>query len=239
MVLTASEIANVLAHEIHGGMLDAGAMLPSERDLCTRFGVGRTTIREAVGLLEGMRLIEHRKGHRPRAVYPTLSQLLASISDASRLFFRGTEGSAHMEQARLFLEVSMVRYAAQWATPAQIGKMVAAIEKADLAVEDLPAFRDADVEFHRALAEVPGNPIFVALHDAFVERLMRARPAPRDIPVHNRRSNDEHRGVVQAIMARDPEAAVSILNKHLTRNYAVYVNHVLAPSVAGTEPLEV
>lgn len=239
MVLTASEIANVLAHEIHGGMLDAGAMLPSERDLCTRFGVGRTTIREAVGLLEGMRLIEHRKGHRPRAVYPTLSQLLASISDASRLFFRGTEGSAHMEQARIFLEVSMVRYAAQWATPAQIGKMVAAIEKADLAVEDLPAFRDADVEFHRALAEVPGNPIFVALHDAFVERLMRARPAPRDIPVHNRRSNDEHRGVVQAIMARDPEAAVSILNKHLTRNYAVYVNHVLAPSVAGTEPLEV
>ncbi|WP_052731833.1 FCD domain-containing protein [Devosia geojensis] len=238
MAVTASEIANVLAREVHEGVLGVGAMLPSERDLCARFGVGRTAIREAIGLLESMRLIEHRKGYRPRVVYPTLSQLLASISEASGLFFRGTEGSAHLEQARLFLEVSMARYAAEWATPAQIGKMVAAIEKADIAVEDLSRFRDADVEFHRALAEVPGNPIFVALHDAFVDRLMRARPAPRDIPSHNRRSNDEHRGVVQAIIARDPEAAVSILTKHLTRNYAVYVNHVLAPSMAGTKPAE-
>ncbi len=239
MAVKASDIAGILAQEVHEGVHGAGAMLPSERSLCDRFGVGRTTVREALGLLEGMRLIEHRKGHRPRVVYPALAQLLSSISDASRLFFRGTEGSAHLEQARLFLELGMARYAAEWATPAQIGKMVAAIEKADAAIDDLAAFRDADVEFHRALAEVPGNPIFVALHDAFVDRLMRARPAPFDIPSHNRRSNDEHRGVVQAIIARDPEAAVSILTRHLTRNYAVYVNHVLAPNAAAPQSAEV
>lgn len=226
---SAADIANVLAEEVHGGILEVGAMLPSERDLCDRFGVGRTTIREAVKSLEAMQLVELRKGFRPRIVYPTLTQLLGSISAASGLFFRGTEGGAHMEQARLFLETSLARYAAQSATPAQIGKMVAAIERADRALDDLPAFRVADVEFHRALAEVPGNPIFVALHDAFVGGLMLARPGPRDVISHNRRSNDEHKGVVQAIIAQDADAAVAILTKHLTRNYAVYMNHVLTP----------
>ena len=238
MTLGAAEIAGVLAQEVHGGILEAGEMLPSERDLCERFNVGRTTIREAVAQLESMRLVAHRKGHRPRVVYPALSDLLSSISVASQLFFRGSEGGAHLEQARLFLETSLTRYAAEWATPAQIGRMVAAIEKADLSIDDLPKFRDADVEFHRVLAEIPGNPIFVALHDAFVDRLMRARGEPRDIASHNRRSNDEHKGVVQAILARDADAAVSILTKHLTRNYAGYVNHVLTPTGVGTQTAE-
>ncbi len=239
VTLGAADIATILAEEVHAGVLEVGAMLPSERDLCERFGVGRTTVREAVKRLEAMRLLELRKGFRPRIAYPTLAQLLASISAASRLFFRGTEGGAHMEQARLFLETSLVRYAARSATPAQIGKMVAAIEKADHAIDDLPAFRVADVEFHRALAEVPGNPIFVALHDAFVGGLMLARRGPRDVVSHNRRSNDEHKGIVQAIIAHDAEAAVTILTKHLMRNYAVYVNQVLTPEGDGHQNPEV
>lgn len=235
----ATLIASAIAQEIHSGRMEEGSMLSSERQLCDRFGVGRSVIREAIRQLEMMGLVELRKGYRPRVVYPSFSGLLASISDASRLLFSGTEGGAHMEQARLFLETSMVRYAALSATPAQIAKMVAAIEKADAAIDDLPRFRDADVEFHRALAEVPGNPIFIALHDAFVGGLMRARPEPSEIARHNRRSNDEHKGVVQAIIARDAEAAETILTKHLTRNFAVYVNHVLGPSGAGQKTTEV
>lgn len=235
MTVEASDIANVLAEEIHGGLLGVGAMLPSERELCDRFGVGRGAVREAIRQLEAMRLVELRKGYRPRVAYPTLTQLMGSISAASRLFFRGSEGGAHMEQARLFLETSLARYAALSATAAQIGKMVAAIERADRAIDDLPAFRNADVEFHRALAEVPGNPIFVALHDAFVGGLMMARPGPVDVASHNRRSNDEHKGVVQAIMAHDADAAVTILTRHLTRNYAIYVNHVLTPLGDGAQ----
>jgi DNA-binding FadR family transcriptional regulator len=233
----ASLIASAIAKEIHSGRMEEGSMLSSERQLCDRFGVGRSIIREAIRQLEMMGLVELRKGHRPRVAYPSFSGLLASISDASRLFFSGTEGGAHMEQARLFLETSMVRYAAHSATRAQIAKMVAAIEKADAVVDDLPRFRDADVAFHRALAEVPGNPIFIALHDAFVGGLMRARPDPADTARHNRRSNDEHKGVVQAIIARDAAAAEAILTKHLTRNFAVYVNHVLGPT-AGQQAME-
>ena len=58
----------------------------------------------------------------------------------------------------------------------------------------------ADVQFHRVLAEIPGNPIFVALHEAFVERLMKGRKIPSNAREHFRA---EQRGA-QADRQRHP-----------------------------------
>jgi DNA-binding FadR family transcriptional regulator len=238
MAAEAADIAQTLAEEIHSGVIRAGEMIPSERDLCERFGVGRTVVREAITMLEGMKLIEQRKGFRPRVVTPTLAQAMAGAAEAARFFFRGSEGNAHLEQARFFLEMSLVRYAAQYATQAQLGKMLAAIEACERAIGNYPLFREMDLRFHRTLAEVPGNPIFVALHDAFVDRLMRRREAPVDVVTHNQRSNDEHRAIVTALVARDETEAVRVLTVHLSRNYATYMRQALTAREAleGTEP---
>lgn len=226
-VLTASGIAKALAADIHDGQLRAGDMFQSERELCVRFGVGRTVVREAMTILQGMKLVDHSKGKRPRVVSPTLTQVMDGAGEAARFFFLDNEGKAHLEQARLFLETSMVRYAVAHATNAQIAKMVGAIEEADAVLADGEAFRDADSRFHRALSEVPGNPIFVSLHDTFVERLMRDRPVKDDVEAHNRRSNNEHKEVVSAILSKDSDKAVEIMTRHLTRNYGVYFQHAL------------
>ncbi|AKR55226.1 Transcriptional regulator NanR [Devosia sp. H5989] len=192
-----------------------------------RFGVGRTVVREAMTILQGMKLVDHSKGKRPRVVSPTLTQVMDSASEAAQFFFLDNEGKAHLEQARLFLETSMVRYAVVHATNAQIAKMVSAIEEADAVLADGEAFRDADSRFHRALTEVPGNPIFVALHDTFVERLMKNRPVKDDVESHNRRSNNEHKEVVSAILSKDSDKAVEVMTRHLTRNYGVYFQQAL------------
>lgn len=231
-VVDGLEIARLLAEDVHAGVLRPGDMIASERDLCVRFGVGRTVVRDAIAALEGMKLVEHRKGHRPRVLAPTLSHAMASAAEAAGYFFRDNEGRAHLEQARLFLETSMVRYAAEHGTQAQIARLIAAIEAGDAGVDDAVAFRNADVQFHRILAEVPGNPIFVALHDTFVDRLMRGRTAPPDIQGHNRRVNDEHKAIVQALVAKDANAAVAALTRHLARNYTVYIHNALSPAGA-------
>lgn len=228
-VLSAADIAKALAAEIHEGELRAGDMFQSERELCVRFGVGRTVVRDAMTILQGMRLLDHSKGKRPRVVSPTLAQVMGTASEAAQFFFLDNEGKAHLEQARLFLETSMVRYAVVHATNAQVAKMVGAIEEADQALGDAEGFRDADSRFHRALAEVPGNPIFVALHDAFVERLMKNRPIKGDVESHNRRSNNEHKEVVSAILSKDSDKAIEVLTRHLTRNYGVYFQQALGP----------
>lgn len=221
-VLTASEIARRMASDVHAGNYRPGEMFPSERDLCEQFSVGRNVVREALTILQGMGLTDHTKGKRPRAVAPTLSKVMEGVSESAQFFFSGSAGLAHLEQARLFLETSLLRYTTVHATNAQIAKMVEAIKACEAGADDITAFRKADVAFHRALAEVPGNPIFVALHDTFVEKLMMNRAVLPDFEQRNRTSNAEHRKIVSAILDKDAEKAVEVLSQHLTRNYGTY-----------------
>ena len=224
---TASEIAKALAADVHNGALLPGDMFPSERDLCDRFDVGRNTVRNALTNLQAMGLIDHTRGKRPRVAAPTLSRAMASVSDAARFFFSGPEGRAHLEQARQFMETSMLRYAVENATNAQIARMVSAIEECDANLDNRIAFRNADVKFHRVLAEIPGNPIFVALHEAFVERLMKGRKIPSDFEDSLRQSNEEHKEIVSAVLDKDADRAEAILTRHLARNYASHFRQAL------------
>ena len=230
--VTAASIAKSLATDVHEGRLQAGEMFPSERDLCARFGVGRTLVRESMTILQGMRLADQSKGKRARVVEPTLGQLMAGMGEAAEFFFMGTEGRAHLEQARLFLETSLLRYAIIHITNAHMARLVAMVEACDAGIDDHTAFRSADVGFHRVLAEVPGNPIFVALHEAFVERMMKSRPAQDDFSKRNRASNDEHKAIVQAMLDKDAEKAIDVLTHHLTRNYGSDLRQALDRKVS-------
>jgi DNA-binding FadR family transcriptional regulator len=221
-VYSASSIARSLAADIHSGRYRPAEMLPSERGLCEAFSVGRNVIREAITILHGMGLVDHSKGKRPRVVSPTLSKVMEGAGSAAQFFFSGSEGLAHLEQARLFLETSLLRYATEHATNAQIGKLIEAINACEQNLGDVDGFRDADVRFHRALSEIPGNPIFTALHDTFVERLMKNRALLPDYEKRNVASNQEHRAIVAAILDKNADHAIEILTGHLTRNFGTY-----------------
>ncbi len=220
--VTAAHIARSLASDVHSGVFRPNEMFPSERDLCERFSVGRNVVRESMTILQGMGLSDQSKGKRPRVVSPTLSKVMEGVSEAARLFFSGAEGLAHLEQARLFLETSMLRYAVENATNAMVAKMLEAIADCEANIDNVEGFRKADVQFHRVLAEVPGNPIFVALHETFVGRLMLNRAVLPDVKPRNRESNNEHRQIVSAILDKDANRAVEVLTRHMTRNYATY-----------------
>ena len=232
--VTAAHIARSLATDVHEGRLQAGEMFPSERDLCERFGVGRNLVRESMTILQGMQLADQSKGRRPRVVAPTLAQLMAGMGEAAEFFFMGSEGRAHLEQARLFLETSLLRYAIIHVTNAQMARLVSAVERCEASIDDHAAFRSADVGFHRVLAEVPGNPIFVALHEAFVERMMKSRPTPDNFMDRSRASNDEHKAIVQAMLDKDTENAIDVLTRHLTRNYGSELRQALDRKVSGS-----
>ena len=225
--MTAATISDTLATDIHTGLLAPGDMLPSERELCDRFDVGRNVVREALTVLQAMGLTENPKGKRPRVIAPTLDKLMGSVAEAAKYFFQGSEGKAHLEQARLFLETSMIRYAVEHATNAHIGRMVEAIDRCEAALDNPEEYRNADVSFHRILAEIPGNPIFIALHETFVKQLMKSRPLMEDFAVRSKIGNQEHRQIVRAIIDKQPDKAVAALTKHLTRNYGAYFRKAL------------
>jgi DNA-binding GntR family transcriptional regulator len=70
-----------------------------------------------------------------------------------------------------------------------------------------------------------------------VEKLMRNRPALPDFRKRNRISNDEHRAILEAILAKDAEQAVDVLTTHLTRNYGTYFRLVLDHGAEATAQL--
>jgi DNA-binding FadR family transcriptional regulator len=81
------------------------------------------------------------------------------------------DGQQHFQEARSFFEIGLARYAARNATKKDLAQMEAALAANRASINDLPAFKRTDIEFHFVLAEIPRNPIFPAIHDAMVDWL--------------------------------------------------------------------
>lgn len=217
-----ADIADALAERIRSGDFPQGSALPSERDLCEQYGVGRPTVREAMIHLESRGFVDTSTGRRPRVQEPSLESLFGRLSSLAGQFLRTPEGFGHLEQARMFLETGVVRYAVDHATPAQISALHAALKACEAAIGRDGPFRKADVAFHRVLAEIPGNPIIVALHDAVVEWLIARRPEREDVRELNRASQNEHQEIFDAIVQRSKQQAEDAMIRHLNRAYYMY-----------------
>jgi len=209
------EVADRLEEMIREELYPEGSTLPPERELMELFGVGRPSIREALYALELKGLVKINSGERPRVTRPTPEHLLRSLSGSANLLLTQPRGVEHFDEARLFMEMGLARRSAEMATEAQIQELEAALQENRGHIGKARAFAVSDVGFHRRLALVVGNPIFVAMHEALVDWLISQRPLPADPVTANRQSFEEHEAVFQAIQGRDPDGASTAMRQHL------------------------
>ncbi|MCP8937770.1 transcriptional regulator NanR [Alsobacter sp. SYSU M60028] len=218
------QVAERLETAIRSGAYKPGASLPPERELMALFGVGRPSVREALFALQKMGLVQLGAGERPKVVRPSPKHLLNELGAQARRLLEQPQGLDHFEQARLALEVFLVTHACSYATPADIEALRAALAANEAAIGAGPEFVATDVAFHRALAEMPRNPIFVALHDAVVEWIINERPILPNVEANNRKSYADHAAILAAIERRDMADAVAAMTKHLNDARARYVS---------------
>ncbi|WP_154050629.1 transcriptional regulator NanR [Citrobacter werkmanii] len=194
-----------------------GEQLPSERELMAFFNVGRPSVREALAALKRKGLVQINNGERARVSRPSADTIISELSGMAKDFLAHPGGIAHFEQLRLFFESSLVRYAAEHATDEQIARLAKALEINSQSLDDNTLFIRSDVDFHRVLAEIPRNPIFMAIHVALLDWLIAARPtvADQELYEHNNVSYQQHIAIVEAIRQRDPEEADRALQEHL------------------------
>ncbi|EMN3919064.1 TPA: transcriptional regulator NanR [Citrobacter amalonaticus] len=194
-----------------------GEQLPSERELMAFFNVGRPSVREALAALKRKGLVQINNGERARVSRPSADTIIGELSGMAKDFLAHPGGIAHFEQLRLFFESSLVRYAAENATEEQIDLLTKALEINSQSLDDNALFIRSDVDFHRVLAEIPGNPIFMAIHVALLDWLIAARPtvSDRELYEHNNVSYQQHIAIVEAIRQRDPDEADRALQSHL------------------------
>lgn len=200
---------------IHEGQYKPGDPLPSERELMAHFGVGRPAVREALFALQRMGLVVVANGERPRVSSPTTKTLLGELSGAARLILAKPEGMRHFQHARTLFECALAEEAARVATLDDVQALEKALRANEASIGDDARFMRSDVAFHFAIAKIPGNPIFVALHEAIVEWLEDQRSVSLRRRGTDRLAFESHREIFEAIAARDPAGAAQAMRRHL------------------------
>jgi DNA-binding FadR family transcriptional regulator len=209
------EVVARLEAKIHAGHLLPGDPLPSERDLMHHFGVGRPAIREALFALHRMGLVVVANGERPRVSSPSPKTLLGELSGAARLILAKPEGMHNFQQARRLFEAAIAEEAARLVSDEDISELEKALAANAAAIGDNVQFVRTDVAFHLAIARVPRNPIYVALHEAIVEWLVDQRRISLRSVGADRAAFESHKHIFEAIRVRDPAAAGDEMRRHL------------------------
>jgi len=216
------EIAEHIELMVLSGETPAGTKLPSERDLMERFGVGRSTVREALFALKKRGLLAVNGGARARVTSPDPRLVLGEFNSVVRHMLARPDGVRHFQHARALLEVALAREAALRAAEDGIAKISAALEANRSAIDDPALFTETDLEFHLAIARACGNPLFTALHDAMLDWLADQRWVSRSAGAQSETVYLEHKRVHDAIVRRDATEAMSAMEDHLAnvvRNY--------------------
>lgn len=205
------------------GELRPGDVMPSERELMERFGVGRPAVREALQSMHTMGLISISHGERSRVSELSADIVFRQADAVARLLLSASpDNLEHLKQARGLFELGMVRLAAERAKPQDITELRALIEKQRAELGDAPAFIRADMAFHRAIARLSGNPIFVAVGEAMLNWLFTYHSDLLIWSGQEQVTLSEHALIVDCLETGDPAKSAAAMRKHLERSADLY-----------------
>lgn len=221
------QVAEQLRSLIMSADLKPGSRLPSEAELASMFGVGRTTIREGLRTLTSQQLLTTTRGVTGGTFVVTPdSDNISKYLETSIGLLTGTSRLTIGEllEARVCLELPATRMAARRLSPENTDTLRATVEIGSDAKTNMEHSR-----FHTAILEVAGNrmlevmakPIF----DVLRTRLNRAA-APEDFW---RQTSTEHAAIYQAIISGDEDGSERLMAEHLDHLASVYNAIDVAP----------
>ncbi|MEV4419538.1 FadR/GntR family transcriptional regulator [Patulibacter sp. NPDC049589] len=218
------QVAGQLRAAILDGDLGAGHVLPSERELCARFGVGRTTVREALRALQAQGLVVAAGPTAPLRV--TAADVLSAgpVGDAfTALLKLGQVPLGDLIELRRALEGAACAAAAVRSPPPDLSAARTALRAMDEAGDDVDRFEVADVAFHLALADASGNGalrlVMLAVRASVSEHLrvaLHRLPDPDDELARLRR---EHAAILDAVDDGRAEDAERLVRDHVRDLY--------------------
>ncbi|MGN9842058.1 FadR/GntR family transcriptional regulator [Nonomuraea sp. H19] len=212
---------------IESGALCPGQRLPSERELMTQFSVSRSTVREALRVLQARGLVQSRPGDPNGAeVLPFSPAVLhKSMSTLARV---AELSLGELVQFRMVLDAAAILLAARLRTDEQLAEMAAAVDRMKGAVEaGGDAFGAADVAFHDAVARASGNKLIQICTDVVrsivVDLIADKIASAPDREGLMRRSIGHHEEVLAAVRAGDGPLAARRSRESMYDYYADYV----------------
>lgn len=220
---------------VRTGQLRPGDRLPSERELCERFGVSRVTVREALRVLEAGGLITIRVGARGGAFITEPSRERVGEGVADLLTLSGITASEVTEARRVF-ELGILELVCERADDHDVADLLEICDRSDQALAHGGYTMDLSAEFHVRLGRATHNQAIEMLMQSFHgPLLMSLRQAQTVVPGLEQLGVVEHRQLVVAIAARDLTAATALLRRHLDRSGQALAQAERAASPAGVD----
>lgn len=215
--LVAANLATLALERLEKAILE-GDLKPgqrlSESDLARRFGISRGPLREALGQLEGRKLVERVAKQGARVVWLSHEELIDLLV------------------IREALEGMACRLATERMTEADLDALAALLED-HAAAPPLKAGRGyfqgaGDQDFHGRILRGSGNPRLAAMLEGELYSLLRLYRHHLSMrPGRPREALEEHRAILAAMRARDPDAAEAAMRAHI-RNSRASVAAMLA-----------
>lgn len=204
-----------LSEAILDGRLKPGDPLPSEGQIAAACGISKPIAREAIRDLAAMGVIQIQQGK--------VARVRSLDAEPLGRFFRfavraSKEGLGEAVEMRRLLEPPIARLAAMRQTADGIARLDAILARMQTALQDVPAWIEADLDFHETIAEMSGNrllrlqmrglrPILTDVMQAFNARRKRTRAEWRE-------TFHRHFKVVAAIRSGDGDAAFRAMEHH-------------------------
>lgn len=216
------KVAEQLTEAIVSRQLPPGERLPSERDLCERFGVSRTVIREAIRSLAARGLVRVTSG---RGV--DVNEIGSGhVADSMRLLVRGREGLDYgkVAEVRTAIEVQTAGLAAARAQAGDIKRLEELCSQHQDSLErgDLEAAGEYDYEFHRELTRAARNDLLLAMLDSISDVLREVRHQTVNRPHVSEEGLKAHRRILKTVKAGDVAAARNAMADHLAEAERVW-----------------
>ena len=211
--LLAEQVQEQIYQYILETPIAVGANLPNEFELGGRFGVGRSTIREAVKLLISRGILEVRRGSGTYVVSTTPVDMdplgLGAVEDKMAL-------ALDLVNVRIILEPGIAEMAALNATQEDVLKLRNLCDSVERKIKIGDSYIEDDIAFHTCVAECSknkGGEQLIPIIDTAVLMF---------VNVTHKKLTDEtimtHRAVTEAIAEHDPIGAKTAMMMHMTFN---------------------
>ncbi|KQN92909.1 GntR family transcriptional regulator [Sphingomonas sp. Leaf231] len=205
-------IVAAIGESIGAGRYTIGMRLPGERELAEEFGVSRPTIREAMIALEIHGLVEARHGSGLYVTAPS-----GQLPSPRELDI----GAFELIEARILFEGEGAALAASVIDDEALAELDGLLEQMAGCDPATPQAMEIDRHFHQRIAEATGNTVIGTVVETLWSLRDRA-PLSAHIFAEARREGvhprvDEHRSIVEALRARDADAARHAMREHLKR----------------------
>jgi len=213
----AQSVAEQLISLILEGQLKPGDKLPSQQELAEKLQVGRSTVREALGSLAAIGLVDVKQGQGTfvkqldvrTIVRP---DLLARIIDRNL--------TEQLFEARQIIEPEIANLAAHRATDEDLTAIQEILTKCEAAIEAGQSLYRLSPEFHRTIARAAHNEVLSMFIDSILNPLAERGLLLEEKPGYLEWELESHRGVYETIAQRDGDRARVVMAKHIEESVA-------------------